>query len=71
MQWITYVGKKHFFVLQSRGGIDLKTFTITKAFPEGQMLLNVAGEVDLGSKIPHYLTTRIDKEHGTSTVGRF
>ena len=72
MQENEYVVKRDLFVLQTREGIDLKAFNHDKGLPRGteQILLNVSGEVDLGSKISHYLITEIE-EHGTSTVRRF
>ena len=73
MQGIRYVGKRDLFVLQSREQIDLKTFNHYEGLPRGmeQILLNVSGEVDLGSKISHYLITKIEEECGTSIMGCF
>lgn len=73
MQGIKCIGKRDLFVLQSREGIDLKTFNHYKGIPRGteQVLWNVSGEVDLGSKISHYLITKIEEEHVTTTVEGF
>lgn len=73
MQGIKYVGKRDLSVLQSREETDLKTFHHYKGLSRGteQMLLNVSAEVGLGSKISHYLTTKIEEKHATSTGGHF